>query len=78
MRVNDGAICALRHIHLPVKGLKGLKEGDSVSVMTKGLRSIIFNNVKVRKGTGKKLFMHVDTDEGNAAGINKTGEGEII
>ena len=81
-RVNlkDGLICASRHLHLQpdlVKIMK-LKTGDKISVKVEGERSIIFNNVAVRSGEGHKLGMHIDTDEGNAAGIIKRGQGKII
>ena len=41
-------------------------------------RPITFRNVKVRVRDGYKLCMHIDTDEGNAAGIDKKGLGTIL
>jgi len=43
-----------------------------------GERGVIFNNVKVRVRDDYKLCLHLDTDEGNACGINKVGEGLLI
>ena len=75
-----GPIIAYRHIHCTpdeAKGL-GLKNGQFVSVKIDGERGVVFNNVKIRVRDDYKLCLHLDTDEGNAAGINKTGEGVII
>ena len=76
----EGLIIAKRHIHCSETEAKdlGLKIGDMVSVEIKGDRPVIFENVQVRIRDDYKLFMHLDTDEGNAAGINKIGEGLIL
>jgi putative phosphotransacetylase len=49
-----------------------------ISVKTKGERSLIFNNVVVRVKENSSLSLHIDTDEGNAAGIKGESFGEII
>lgn len=76
----NGLIIAKRHIHCGADEAKKLKikDSDSVSVKISGDRGLVFENVIVRIKDGYKLSMHVDTDEGNAAGINKISEGEII
>lgn len=78
--IKQGVIIAKRHIHCsPAEARKlGLKDGDNVSVKVKGDRSIIFEDVAVRTGENYKLCLHLDTDEGNAGGINKSGEGIIL
>lgn len=78
--VKQGAINTQRHIHCSPEEAKkfGLKDGRLVSVKTFGNLSITFHNVKVRVEKGYKLRLHLDTDEGNAAGIVRKGEGEII
>jgi len=75
-----GLIIAKRHIHCAtVKAEElGLKNNDIVSVKIEGERGLIFNNVVVRVKDDYKLSMHIDTDEGNASGINKIGEGIIL
>jgi len=80
LRIKRGVIIARRHLHCnpqEAKRLK-LKNGMSVSVRTKGERALIFDNVKVRVKKGYNLCLHLDTDEGNAAGILRKGKGEII
>ncbi|MFA5947756.1 MAG: phosphate propanoyltransferase [Candidatus Gracilibacteria bacterium] len=78
--LTEGLIVALRHIHCATDEAKKLKleNGDVVSVKISGDRSIIFENVIVRVRDDYKLYMHLDTDEGNAAGINKIGNGVIL
>jgi len=80
VEIKEGVIVAMRHIHCsPTEAKKmGFKNGDNVSVKVKGDRSIIFEDVAVRTGEEYKLCLHLDTDEGNSAGINKTGEGIIL
>ncbi|MEI7424692.1 MAG: phosphate propanoyltransferase [Candidatus Staskawiczbacteria bacterium] len=80
VNLNEGLIVALRHIHCATtEAVKfGLKNGGRVNVEIKGVRPIIFKDVIVRVEDDFKLCMHLDTDEGNAAGINKIGEGIII
>jgi len=80
VKVEEGLITASRHIHCATEEASnlGLKNGDVVSVKVEGERGLIFDNVLVRIKDDYKLCMHIDTDEGNAAGINKKGEGLVI
>jgi len=77
--LKQGLIIAKRHIHCTTSEAVnlGLENNDSVSVKINGERGLVFENVIVRVKDDYKLSMHIDTDEGNAAGINKIGEGEI-
>jgi len=76
----DAAIIAHRHIHLSSKESDelNLKEGEKVSVRTEGDRAITFHNVLIRVDESFVKNMHLDTDEANAAGIEKKATGEII
>jgi putative phosphotransacetylase len=80
VELKEGLIIAQRHIHCATDEAKKmkLKTGDVVSVKIEGERSVIFGKVIVRVKDDYKLCLHLDTDEGNAAGINKIGEGQII
>ena len=80
VELQEGLIVAKRHLHCATDEAKKykLKAGDNVSVEIKGERPIVFENVAVRVRDNYKLCLHLDTDEGNAAGINKIGEGQII
>jgi len=80
IKIEEGVIIPWRHIHChPDEAEKlGLKNNEFVSVEVKGDRRIVFYNVKVRVDKDYKLCMHLDTDEGNAAGIDRKGEGIIL
>ena len=71
VRLEQGAICAARHIHAnPAEAAKlGIKDKDIVSVKAEGERALIFNNVLVRVSDKYALDFHVDVDEANAAGL---------
>jgi putative phosphotransacetylase len=75
-----GAIIALRHIHLsPAQAAEaGVKDKDWVTVKTFGTRPLIFEDVLIRSGDAHTREFHVDTDEGNAAGLKNDDEVEII
>jgi putative phosphotransacetylase len=75
-----GLIVALRHIHCAKSEAKalGLKDRDAVAVKINSERPVTFYDVLVRVRDDYKLCLHLDTDEGNAAGINKIGEGIIL
>ncbi len=80
IRIKKGVITPLRHIHCSPKEAKEMKLKDrtSVSVKIRGKRALIFHNVKIRVDKNFRLCMHLDTDEGNAAGIMKRGIGYLI
>jgi len=78
--LKEGAIVAWRHIHVPPAeaGKLGIKNKDLVSVKIRGVRAITFHYVVARVKKDYRLSMHLDTDEGNAAGITKKGTGTLI
>jgi len=80
IKIKKGVINAWRHIHCSPKEAKklGFKNGMSVSVKTKGTCSITFHNVKVQVDKNYRLYMHLDTDEGNAACMVKKGQGYLV
>jgi len=80
IEIKNGLIIALRHIHCNPREAErnGLREGDFVSVKTTGKRAITFHDVLIRVNKDYHLCMHIDTDEGNAAGIIKKSEGVIV
>ncbi|GAA0380357.1 phosphate propanoyltransferase [Bacillus horti] len=75
VELEEGVIIAARHIHFHPSDAKsfGVADGDKVSIRTQGERSVVFENVLCRVHEQYALDCHLDTDEGNAAGL-KTGE----
>lgn len=80
VELTEGLIVAKRHLHCSSKEASKLKlkTGDIISVKVGGPRSVVFGNVFVRVEDDYRLSMQIDTDEGNAAGINKISQGILI
>jgi putative phosphotransacetylase len=76
----EGLIIAKRHIHCATNQAAefGINNGEIVSVKINSERPVTFHNISVRVSDNYDFYLQLDTDEGNAAGINKIGEGEII
>lgn len=75
VEITEGIIAAARHIHMHTKDAEefGVQDKERVKVRVGGERGLIFENVLVRVNPNYALEMHVDIDEGNAAGV-KNGE----
>ncbi|MCL1835656.1 MAG: PduL/EutD family phosphate acyltransferase [Oscillospiraceae bacterium] len=82
--MEKGAIIAKRHIHLgqALAEKYQVKDGDSILLRIEGEeRSVVFDDTIVR--TDEPLeemsaIIHIDTDEGNAAGVTKESYAYII
>lgn len=80
VEVSEGVIVASRHIHMHTDDATKfeLKDKDIVNVETAGDRGVIFKNVLVRISPSYALEMHIDIEEGNAAGLKNNDTVEII
>ncbi|MDR2611157.1 MAG: phosphate propanoyltransferase [Clostridiales Family XIII bacterium] len=80
VELDHGAIIALRHVHLSPDQAKeaGVVDQQLVDVKTFGTRPLIFQDVVIRSGPKHEREFHVDTDEGNAAGIGNDEYVELI
>lgn len=77
----SSAIVARRHLHCNPKEARGyqLLDGQDITISVKTDRGeILFRNVVVRIRDNYRLRVHLDTDEGNAAGITGVTKGELI
>jgi acetate kinase len=80
VRLDEGLICAWRHIHMSPDDAKafGVEDGDEVEVaVTGGPRDLIFGDVSVRVHPSFRLEMHIDTDEANAAELSEGAKGAL-
>lgn len=74
--VRSCGIIAARHVHLTVARAKalGINEGDLLSIRSSGPRATTYHNVLARlHNLSDVCVIHLDFDEGNAAGL-KNGD----
>ncbi len=77
----DGIIVAARHIHINPEdaAAMGLQDRQLVNVRIQGTpRELTFGRTLIRVQPGAFTEMHIDTDEGNAAGIRAGVEGSLV
>jgi putative phosphotransacetylase len=80
LKVDQGLICAARHIHMGPNDATRFQvtNGQRVQVKVTGQRGVIFDNVLIRVSPNYKLEMHIDVDEANAAQIKNGQFGVLI
>lgn len=78
--LEEGVIISKRHLHVnPDEAAKlELKNNNLISLQVAGERGLIFQNIVVRVAPDFRLACHLDTDEGNAAGIVGREAGELV
>jgi putative phosphotransacetylase len=78
--VEQGVIVAARHIHFHATDAEkwGIADKQLLRVRIGGERGVVFEQVIARVSDHFALDMHIDTDEGNAAGVRTGDRGEII
>lgn len=78
LNLEEGLICARRHIHMDPESAEyfGVKDKDIVEVEVDSAgRDLIFGDVLIRVSPKYVLEMHIDTDEANAAEISSGAAG---
>ena len=78
--LKEGIMLVQRHIHLcPETAAKyHLKNHDIVAMETTGSRALRFEHVYVRTGPEHADEIHIDTDEGNACGLENGALVDIV
>jgi propanediol utilization protein len=78
--LEKGVIIASRHVHFhPTDAERfGVEDGDKIKLVTMGERALVFENVLARVHPSYALDCHLDTDEGNAAGLSTGDRIEMI
>jgi putative phosphotransacetylase len=78
--IEKGIIAAARHIHMHTSDAEnfGVEDKEVVSVKVEGKRGLVFDNVLVRVHKEYALEMHVDIEEGNAAGLKNGAMVELL
>ncbi len=81
LTLEEGLICARRHIHLHPDDAQrfGVRAGDivEVAVDSEG-RDLVFGDVLIRVKSSYRTEMHIDTDEANAAELRPGHEGALV
>ena len=81
IEIQEGVTVAKRHVHITPSDAKayGVTDKQIVSVKVETAeRSLIFGDVVIRVRDDFASAMHIDTDEGNAAGVSGVQYGEIL
>lgn len=81
VQLSDGLIRAKRHVHLHPDEAKllGVADGDEIAVELPGSdQGLVLYNTLIRVDPSFHAEMHIDTDEGNAAGIETGAKGFVL
>jgi len=81
VRLAAGVVLPVRHIHMSPADAQRLGVQDrqrvSVAVDSEG-RDLVFQDVVVRVSPDFQLELHLDTDEGNAAGVTRASTARLL
>ncbi|MEZ6122609.1 MAG: phosphate propanoyltransferase [Planctomycetaceae bacterium] len=81
VELQQGVIRAMRHVHMGPEDLKfyGVSDKDVVHlrVESPGCTTVL-EDLVVRAGENIKLEVHLDTDEGNAIGLDRATKVELV
>ncbi|MBN1772953.1 MAG: phosphate propanoyltransferase [Deltaproteobacteria bacterium] len=80
VKLREGLIVAARHVHCSPDDARrlGLQDRQKVYARFPGPRGLLFDEVLVRIDPNYRTELHLDTDEGNAAGIRSGEAVEIV
>ncbi len=78
--IDEGVIVAQRHIHITPEDARKMNVCDNEIVKIKvfGTRPLIFDDTVVRVSSKFATAIHLDYDEANACGLNKSSWGMVV
>jgi putative phosphotransacetylase len=80
IQMREGVIRHERHVHMGPADCAayGVKDGDRLNLRVKSDCGAVLEGLLVRAGSGIKLEVHIDTDEGNAVNYPKATGFELF
>lgn len=80
IKLEEGVIAAMRHIHITPEDAErfNVTNGEIVGIELQGERGLIFNKVAVRVSPKFNTAIHLDYDEANACGFTNGIRAKII
>lgn len=80
VRLSEGAIRAMRHIHMTARDaeINRVKNDDMVRLRFHGPAALVLENVLIRVSGSALLELHLDTDNANAADVRPPMTAEIL
>ncbi len=80
VELNEGVIRAERHVHMSLDDAAhfGVSQGDRMKLKVTSTCTVVFEDLLVRADEASKLEVHIDTDEGNAADLDKATKVELL
>ncbi|HEY2893713.1 MAG TPA: phosphate propanoyltransferase [Pirellulales bacterium] len=80
VELHEGVIRAERHVHMNQDHAAqyGVKNGDRLALRIESSCAAVFHDLLVRADQTSKLEVHLDTDEGNAADLDRATKVELI
>lgn len=76
----EGVIRAERHVHMNTQhaAYYGVKNGDRMRLRIESSCTLVLEDLLVRADETSKLEVHLDTDEGNAADLDRATKVELL
>lgn len=81
VELSEGVIRAARHVHMSLRDADhyGVRNGDSMRLRVESAQcTVVFEDLLVRADETSKLEVHIDTDEGNACGLDQASRVELF
>jgi putative phosphotransacetylase len=80
VELHEGVIRAERHVHMNLNhaAFYGVKNGDRLALRIESSCPVVLQDLLVRADETSKLEVHLDTDEGNAADLDRATKVELI